>query len=194
MMRTYMAAEAWYVLAALLAPIGYVLQDVVADAMTVEAVPRFDEDGRPTTEEERKLMHTTMQTLGRVAIIGGGVLVALGNVLLLEGVQAMPEAQKVAAYTRIYQYALVIPVVSVLGVLLAGAIRRRDARRLAAKGYEAARIERMLNPHGGRPPVNWWILGGGLAFAAVSLAVGLGKFPGAQEIVFVGVAWRSSCS
>ena len=37
-MRTVMSAEAWYVLAALLAPIGYVTQDVVADAMTVEAV------------------------------------------------------------------------------------------------------------------------------------------------------------
>jgi hypothetical protein len=32
--------------------------------------------------------------------------------------------------------------------------------------------------------VNWWILGGGLAFAVVSLSVGLGKVPAAQEIVF----------
>ena len=40
---------------ALLAPVGYVLQDVVADAMTVEAVPRFDEEGRPTPEDARKL-------------------------------------------------------------------------------------------------------------------------------------------
>jgi hypothetical protein len=42
----------------------------------------------------------------------------------------------------------------------------------------------MLNPHPERPPVNWWILGGGLAFAVVSLSVGLGKVPAAQEIVF----------
>jgi hypothetical protein len=184
-MRTVMAAEAWYVLAALLAPTGYVLQDVVADAMTVEAVPHFDEDGTPIPDERRKLMHTTMQTLGRVAIIGGGVLVAAVNVVLLQGVNLLPEAQKVAAYLRIYEYALVIPIVSVLGVALARAIRRRDARRLAAKGYEAARIDRMLNAHFEKPPVNWWILGGGLAFAVVSLSVGLGKVPGAQEIVFV---------
>jgi hypothetical protein len=32
--------------------------------------------------------------------------------------------------------------------------------------------------------VNWWILGGGLAFAVVSLSVGLGQIPAAQEIVF----------
>jgi hypothetical protein len=75
-------------------------------------------------------------------------------------------------------------VLSVLGVLLAGLIRRRDARRLAARGIAAERIEAMLDPHRGRPPVNWWIFGGGLAFAVVSLSVGLGKVPGAQEIVF----------
>jgi hypothetical protein len=42
----------------------------------------------------------------------------------------------------------------------------------------------MVNPHQGRPPVNWWILGGGLLYAIVSLSVGLGKVPGGQEIVF----------
>lgn len=183
-MRAVMPAEAWYVLAALLTPVGYVLQDVVADAMTVEAVPRYDEDGRPITEEERKLMHTTMQTLGRVAIIGGGVLVSGVNVVLLQGVHLLPEAQKVAVYTRIYEYALLIPIVSVLGVFLARAIRRRDARRLVGKGYAADKVERLLNPVFERPPVNWWILGGGLAFAAVSLTVGLTKMPAGQEIVF----------
>ena len=35
-MRQFMSVEAWYVLSALLAPVGYVVQDVVADAMTVE--------------------------------------------------------------------------------------------------------------------------------------------------------------
>ena len=34
-----MSMDSWFVLAAMLSPIGYVLQDVVADAMTVEAVP-----------------------------------------------------------------------------------------------------------------------------------------------------------
>src|SRR5574342_1402003 len=38
-MRQVMSAEAWFVLSTLLAPVGYVVQDVVADAMTVEAVP-----------------------------------------------------------------------------------------------------------------------------------------------------------
>ena len=45
-MRNVMPAATWFVVSALLAPVGYVLQDVVADAMTVEAVPRVD--GRAT--------------------------------------------------------------------------------------------------------------------------------------------------
>jgi len=183
-MAGVMDVEAWFVLAALLAPIGYVLQDVVADAMTVEAVPRVDETGQPIGEDTRRLMHTTMQTLGRVAIIGGSVLVAGANVWLFAGAAAMPEAQKVATYILVYELALIIPVVSLFGVMLAGIIRRRDARRLAGRGFAPERIEAMLNPHPERPPVNWWILGGGLAFAVVSLSVGLGRVPAAQEIVF----------
>ena len=35
-----MPIEAWFVLSVLLSPVGYVMQDAVADAMTVEAVPR----------------------------------------------------------------------------------------------------------------------------------------------------------
>lgn len=84
-MAAVMPVEAWYVLSVLLAPVGYVIQDAVADAMTVEAVPRVDADGREIDAERRKLMHTTMQTLGRVAIIGGSVLVAAINLYVFSG-------------------------------------------------------------------------------------------------------------
>ena len=183
-MRALWSIEAWFVLSTLLAPIGYVVQDVVADAMTVEAVPRFDAEGRATSMAERKSMNTTVQTLGRVAIIGGSVLVSLANVYLLRGVGEMPEAAKALAYLRVYQLALVIPVVSVLGVVLGAVLRWRDARRLVAKGFPRSEVRQMLNPHGERPPINWWIIGGGLAFAVVSLGVGLGEVAGGQEIVF----------
>ena len=73
----YMDVEAWYVTSALLAPVGYVIQDVGADAMTVEAVPVTDEEGVPYSERESKAMHTTMQMLGRFAIVSGLILVAL---------------------------------------------------------------------------------------------------------------------
>ena len=91
-MTAIMPAEVWYVLSVLLAPIGYVIQDAVADAMTVEAVPRVDDQGQPFDERTRKLMHTTMQTLGRVAIIGGGIIVALINVYVFSGTEKLPES------------------------------------------------------------------------------------------------------
>jgi len=46
-MAEIMGVEIWFVIATLLAPTGYVVQDVVADAMTVEAVPTINEHGDP---------------------------------------------------------------------------------------------------------------------------------------------------
>ena len=167
-------AGTWYVAAALLAPIGYVLQDVVADAMTVEAVPRVDAQGNEIGLEQRKSMHTTMQTLGRVAIIGGGVLVSVVNVYLLRGVGALPMEEKGQVYQLIYELALVIPVVSVLGVALAALLRARAVRQLLSSGHSRREAEALVDVRGAeRPPVNWWILGGGLAFTVVSVGVGL---------------------
>ncbi|HWS74252.1 MAG TPA: hypothetical protein VN324_03820 [Quisquiliibacterium sp.] len=183
-MRGYARVEAWYVAAALLSPIGYVMQDVVADAMTVEAVPHFDDHGRPLDAERRRAMHTTMQTLGRVAIIGGGLLVALVNVVMLRGVQALPEAERVATYVLVHELALVIPAVSVLGVLLARFISGRELRRLVSAGVEPREAQRRLLVQPQRPPVNGWVLGGGLVFAGVSTAVGLGDLAYGQELVF----------
>ncbi len=185
-MAAIMPVEAWYVLAALLAPVGYVIQDVVADAMTVEAVPRVDPHGQPIDPATRKLMHTTMQTLGRVAIIGGGVLVALANVSLFAGVEAMSEADKVATYLLIYKMALVIPLVSILGVALASFVKRRDLRHLMAKGLARAEAVRRLEHPLEKTHPNWWILGGSLVFVAFTLALGLTEVPYNQEIIFVG--------
>ena len=87
-MSQFLNIETWYVISVLLAPIGYVVQDVVADAMTVEAVPSFDEEGKLYSTELIKNMHTTMQTLGRFAIIGGTVVVALINVIIFSSIEA----------------------------------------------------------------------------------------------------------
>ena len=81
------SVETWFVISVILAPVGYVVQDVVADAMTVEAVPLVDEIGNDYSKDQIKIMHTTMQTLGRFAIIGGTVLVALVNVILFPNSQ-----------------------------------------------------------------------------------------------------------
>lgn len=169
-MRAIMPAERWYVLAAILSPVGYMLQDVVADAMTVEAVPRLGPDGRPIEVAELRAMHTTMQTLGRVAIVGGGILVALVNVFFMAGVGALPEKLKIAAYLDVYYCALAIPLVSVAGVLFAAWLRHRAPQK-------QPRVDH-------RPPVNWWILGGGLVFAGIAVTVGLSDLKYGQEVIF----------
>jgi BT1 family len=185
-MARYMSVEAWYVLSTLLAPFGYVIQDVVADAMTVEAVPVVDDAGRPYDEHTIKLMHTTMQTLGRVAIIGGGVAVSLVNILMFRGAGAMTEAMKATVYIDIYQLAMLIPVISVLGVAVAAVTKRLRSRKLRDAGVPADEVARLLNPQEERPRANWWILGGSLVFAVFTLAVGLRQVPYNQEIIFAG--------
>lgn len=177
--------EAWYVLSALLAPIGYVLQDVVADAMTVEAVPRVDENGNRLNPERRKLMHVTMQTLGRVAIIGGGVLVSVANVFLLRDAAALPQAEKEAVYLLVYQLALIIPLISIFGVVFASWLQRRERKRFLAQGHNRQEIDKLLGIHTELPAINWWILGGGLVFTVMSLGVGLSGISGGEEIVFL---------
>lgn len=185
-MSAMLSPGAWYVASVLLAAVGYVLQDVVADAMTVEAVPRVDEQGNPIDPAQRKLMNTTMQTLGRVAIIGGTVLVALINIYVFSGTHALSEEQKVDIYRRIYQMAMVIPAISVAGVVIAMWTRRCDTQRLRAQGRSAAEIETLLSGRTETTAPNWWILGGSLVFVAFTLGMGFSDVPYNQEIIFAG--------
>ncbi|PKO79423.1 MAG: hypothetical protein CVU19_17920, partial [Betaproteobacteria bacterium HGW-Betaproteobacteria-13] len=185
-MRTVMPVEAWFVLSALLAPVGYVMQDAVADAMTVEAVPRIDAAGNPIAADTIRLMHTTMQMLGRVAIIGGSVLVSVANVVMFQGAENLPEVEKVAIYLQIYEMALVIPLLSISGVVLAGFLKRAEARRLAGLGHSQREIDRLVHDPEEKTQPNWWILGGSAAFVALTLAVGLSGVEYGQEIIFAG--------
>ena len=181
-----MAVEAWFVVSVLLAPIGYVVQDVVADAMTVEAVPTVDADGRTYTEDEIKRMHTTMQTLGRFAIISGTVVVAALNIYMFSDVETMSEAAKVRVYANVYLMALVIPVISILGVILGSILLRRRARLLRDQGFDAAVVTKMLFAPSEETRPNWWIFGGSLVFVVFTLTMGLSAVPFAQEIIFAG--------
>ncbi len=188
-MTAILPAEVWFVVSTLLGPIGYVVQDAVADAMTVDAVPRVDERGQPFDQPTFKLMHTTMQTLGRVAIVGGGILVAMINVYVFTGVEGLPQAEIVRLYKQVYLMALVIPFVSVLGVGLAWILRRQQKHILLRQGFSTDHAEHMVNVRDDTDEPtkpNWWILGGSLAFVLFTLMVGFGGFSYSEEIVFVG--------
>ena len=185
-MPEIMSITAWYVLAALLSPCGYVIQDAVADAMSVEAVPDHDDTGAPLSEEAKRTAHTTMQTLGRVALIGALSSVAVLNITLFAGVEGLPEAEKGNVYGQIYLTGLFIPLISISGVLLAGWQKRRDILAMMAGGASRAEAETRYAPEGGEVEPNWsYFIGGGL-FIAISLTVGLSNIAWSQEIIFAG--------
>jgi len=185
-MASVLKIETWFIVSALLAPVGYVVQDVVADAMTVEAVPSTDNQGTKYSTPQIKIMHTTMQTLGRFAIIGGTVLVALVNVIMFAGVGTLSEAEKIEIYGRIYLYALIIPLISVSGVFLAMYLKKRRLEQLKKSGMAAEELKKLMTEFGTSTQPNWWILGGSLVFVVFTLGVGILKVPFAQEIVFLG--------
>lgn len=170
-MAALLPIPAWYVTSVLLMPCGLVLQDAVADAMSVEAVPTHDASGAPLGEDTSRALHTTMQTLGRIALIGGTLIVAAINIVAFDGAEALPQAEKAEVYARIYAIAMIVPALSVSGVALAAWQRRRSG------APEPERTATKANP--------WYFIGGG-AFVALSLTVGLLDVPFAQEIVFAG--------
>jgi hypothetical protein len=185
-MTAVMPAGFWFVLSTLLAPVGYVVQDTVADAMTVEAVPRVDRDGRLIDPATRKLMHTTMQTLGRVAIIGGLVLVAMINLYVFSGVEALPEVEMARIYGNVYLMALAIPAISVVGVVTHTWLKVRRIRALLSQGKSREEAARLVSEPDERPAPNWWILGGSLAFVLFTLSMGLSALSYSQEVIFTG--------
>ena len=185
-MSAIMSVEAWYVLNMLLAPCGYVVQDAVADAMSVEAVPRTDLSGATISETDAKQLHTTMQTLGRVALIFGLVCVALVNIYMFAGVEQASHAAKAEVYARIYLLALTIPAISISGVLLAAFLKQRHKARLRHAGLSESEVHASVIRPGEKTQPNYWYFAGGIAFVILTLVVGLGGFRFSQEMVFLG--------
>jgi len=175
-MATFLPIDTWYIISVLLSPVGFVLQDVVADAMTVEAVPAIDETGDPIPDQKLQRMHVTMQTLGRIAIIGGSALVAgLGGWLA-----------SILSYEIMYKWSLVIPLISVLGVTLGSWNNLHRRHKLRQKGFTAEKIDSMLQTNDTRTSANWYILGGSGLFVIMTLLLGLSDLQLKKEIIFAG--------
>ena len=186
MMQQILSIKAWFVISSLLSPVGYVVQDAVADAMSVEAVPRVGADGQPLSEAETKVLHTTMQTLGRIALIGGLVFVAVLNIVMFSGVESLTQAETAQIYAKIYLMALAIPVVSVTGVVLSQIMLTSRVRHLRRQGMDALEADRLIHSPGEPTEPNYWMFGGGAAFLVLTLTIGLSNIPLAQELVFAG--------
>ncbi len=185
-MASLWSVNAWFVLATLLSPVGYVLQDATADAMTVEAVPRHHPDGTAVDPAALKQMHTTMQTLGRVAIVGGTVIVALVNLGMFADVQALTAAQKTETYRNLYLIALVIPLLSVAGLLAAHLVQRAQLRLHMQRGLSRAQALTLLHPDQTGAHPNPALLSGSLVFVLLTIGMGLSGWRYSQELIFLG--------
>ena len=118
-MVTMYKAETWFIISAIIAPIGYVLQDVVADAMTVEAVdPEFKKvsSRKINLNNSKKSEHTIIQLYGRFAIISGSLIVGVINLYLFKDINSVSNLNLI--YAKVYLIGLIIPMLSISGVLL----------------------------------------------------------------------------
>ncbi|HKZ95493.1 MAG TPA: hypothetical protein VJ045_00780 [Hyphomicrobiaceae bacterium] len=105
---TFAAPEHLYVAAQLLVVVGVVLQDVVADAMSTEVVPRTEEDGSPRAKADIDHDLGMVQILGRLALSTGAFLVAGAGGWLAQ----------ILSYETVFLIGLAIPVISASGALL----------------------------------------------------------------------------
>jgi hypothetical protein len=101
--------------------------------------------------------HEVRAELGMVQVLGRLALSA--GILSVAGLSGWLAGM--ISYQAVFLCGLIIPVISVTGVFL--------------RGHETNEPR----------PIDWRILGGGIAFGAVVSALGLGGVPYAQEIVFV---------
>jgi hypothetical protein len=139
-----------YVLGAMLIVIGTVVQNVVAEAMSTEVVSRRDASGNVRPEDDVRAELGMVQVISRLAL-SAGILAVAG----LSGWLA-----SVLDRETVFLLGLLVPVVSVVGVLL----------------IESETSERR--------PLDWRILGGGIAFGAAILVLALGSVPFGQELIF----------
>ena len=167
-MENYLTAEVWYIISAILTPVGYVIQDVVADAMTVEAVEsRYINSNKSSLAiSKKKKDHTLLQLYGRFAIILGSLLVSVINLLIFRNVDINNEILLNKAYSKIYIYSLFIPFISVSGIVL----YKIFSKATQVKDYNVSKLDHK-------------IFYGSILFVFMALGLGSSKISFAQELV-----------
>jgi MFS family permease len=106
----FLRPDRLYIFGAMLIVIGTVVQDVVADAMSTEVVPRTDANGNERPDDVVRVELGMVQVLGRLAV-SAGILAVAG----LSGWLA-----NVMARETVFLIGLIIPAISVTGVFLRG--------------------------------------------------------------------------
>ncbi len=142
--------NALYVASQIVTVCGLVLQDIVADTMSTEVVPKHAPDGSARAGAEVEADLGMVQLLGRLALMLGMLVTAYVGAELTEHLSP----------GKVFWFGLLVPVLSVLGALF-----------VKVEASEAGTLDLR-------------VLGGGLAFGAFCIAMGLSEVPHGQEIVF----------
>lgn len=105
---TFSTPNRLFYAASILSAIGFVVQDVAADAMTTEVVARTHSDGSPRPQDEVNAELAMVQVLGRLFLSAGAISVAL-----LGGYLA-----SIWSRSGVFMAGLVVPLISVVGALI----------------------------------------------------------------------------
>ena len=169
LLETYFQAELWFIISSILTPVGYVLQDVVADAMTVEAVdPSFRSKNNNLNSSAIKTEHTIIQLYGRFAIILGSLIVGLINLYMFNGLNDSERSIN-TIYANIYLIALVIPFISISGVFIA---RINNNKKIKQVTFTFQKLD-------------YQIFIGSFIFVIFAIFLGTFKFAFSREIVLI---------
>lgn len=147
LIQTVVTTKGQYLSAMLLVALGHMIQDVIADALSIELARNDEELGQ-------------IQALGRMAVLAGGISVAYLGGLLVEHLGAR----------AVFGVALALPVLVLATLPLLWCTPRQPAS--ADEGPLG----------GGRAG---WVLGVGLGYAALGVALHWGEVPYAQELVLM---------
>ncbi len=150
LLATLVERKGAYLAVMVLITVGYMVQDVVADALSVEVAESDEEMAQ-------------VQTLGRMAIMAGSISVAYVGGLLAAAVGSR----------AVVAMAMVLPLMVCVAALLA---RERPRAGPAAVALREPTLG------GSTPRV---VMGVGLGYAALGVALELADAPWAQEIVLV---------
>ena len=185
-MISVLNAETWFIISTLLAPIGFVLQDVVADALTVEAIPKTDEKGNEIDFKTLKSLNVVMQLLGRVSIISGTLIVSFINLIMFSDSSEMSDNEKIVTYGKIYLYSLIVPIISIMGVFFSYVSSKSRLNKLIKNGLAFEKAFNLIYPVLKTTKPNKSIITGSIIFVIFTLSIGISKIPFSQEIVFIG--------
>jgi hypothetical protein len=131
-------------------------------------------------------MNISMQLLGRVAIIFGTLLVSMLNLIVFSDSSEMTELEKIKAYGEIYLYSLIVPLISISGIVLAYFSKQNKYRLLVKNGINAQKAKSMIFTIPEITKPNLLIIIGSIIFVFFTLAIGTSNIQFSQEIVFIG--------